>query len=100
MQADVLCRPAGSALFHHKRNTRDVSLGGMRVYTDEELAVGTRLDVDVLLPDGAPVRCWAQVVWRVDLDHGAAARFEVGLKFLDMPEADVQRLASVLVPAR
>lgn len=99
MQAEVLCRPAGSALLHHRRNTQDVSLGGMRVYTDEELAVGARLDIDVLLPEGASVRCWAQVVWRVDLDDGSPARYDVGLKFLDMPEPDVQRLASVLVPA-
>lgn len=100
MQADVICRPAGSALLHHKRNTRDVSLGGVRVYTDEDLSVGTRLDIDVLLPGDVPVRCWAQVVWRVDLAQDSPARFDVGLKFLDMAETDVQRLASVLVPAR
>ncbi len=72
----------------------------MRVYTDDELAVGSRLDIDVLLPDAEPVRCWAQVVWRVDLDHGSVAKYDVGLKFLDMQEGDVQRLASFLVPAR
>ena len=96
----MLCRPAGAAAFHHRRNTLDVSLGGMRVYTDEEFSVGSRVDLDVLLPAGEPVRCWAQVVWRTDLDHGSPARYDVGLKFLDMETADVQRLAAVLVPAR
>lgn len=96
----MLCRPAGSALFHHKRNTQDVSLGGARVYTDEDFTVGSRLDIDVLLPDGMPVRCWAQVVWRLELDHGSPARYDVGLKFLDMAASDLQRLAAVLVPAR
>ncbi len=70
----------------------------MRVFTDEDFAVGTRLDIDVLLPDSTSVRCWAQVVWRIELDGNSPARFDAGLKFLDMASQDVQRLASVLVP--
>ncbi len=98
VQADVFCRPAGADLFHHRRNTQNISLGGMRVFTDEDFAVGTRLDIDVLLPDSTSVRCWAQVVWRIELDGNSPARFDAGLKFLDMASQDVQRLASVLVP--
>ena len=100
VQADVICRPAGADLVHHKRNARDVSLGGMRVYSDEEFALGSRLDLDVLLPDRSEVRCWAVVVWLTELAAGAPARFDVGLKFTDMAPADIRRLAAVLVPAR
>lgn len=100
MQANVVCRPAGAAMFHHRRNTQDISLAGMRVFTDERFKVGDRLDLDVLLPDGITVRCWARVVWLGALADGAPAKFDVGLKFLDMAEPDIQRLASVLVPAR
>jgi hypothetical protein len=95
-----VCRPAGVAAFHHKRNTRDISLGGMRVFTDEDFSVGSRLDLDVLLPGDTSVRCWAEVVWRIDLGPTGPARFDVGLKFRDMAPLDVQRLAGVLVPAR
>lgn len=95
-----MCRPAGAALFHHKRNTQDISLGGMRVFADEDFSVGSRLDLDVYLPDGTSVRCWAQVVWRVDLGAAGPAMFDVGLKFLDLAAPDLQRLATVLVPAR
>jgi hypothetical protein len=99
VQTDVLFRPAGAELFHHKRNTQNISLGGMRVFTDEELRLGARLDIDVLLSDGAPVRCWAEVVWLLKLDDGGPARFDVGLRFTDMAPSDVQRLAAVLAPA-
>ena len=99
VQADVLCRAAGTNLFHHRRNTQDISLGGMRVFSDERFAVGKRLDLDVLLPQGGSVRCWAEVVWLVELDAGAPAKFDVGLKFTDMAPSDVQRLAAVLVRA-
>jgi PilZ domain-containing protein len=98
-QADVICRPAGAALFHHRRNTRDISLGGARVFSDERFPVGRRLDMDVLLPDGSSLRCWADVAWVVELDASHAARYDVGLTFTDMSPSDVQRLAAVLAPA-
>jgi hypothetical protein len=94
--ADVLCRPAGLRLTHHKRNARDVSLGGMRVFSDDAFGLGSQLDLDVFLADGSTIRCWAQVIWLVELEPGAQARFDVGLKFTDMAEPDIQRLASVL----
>jgi len=100
VQADILCRPAGAKLFHHQRYPRDVSLGGIRVYSDESFAVGDRLDVDVLVPDTDPVRCWAEVVWVSELGAQESAKFDIGLKFIDMAEGDVQRLAAVLIPGR
>lgn len=100
VQANIVCRPAGSALFHHKRNTQDISLGGMRVYADEDFEVGSRLDLEVLMPGHTSVRCWATVVWRAELGESAPARYDVGLKFTDLAPSDVQRLAAVLVPAR
>lgn len=98
VQAEVLCRPAGTALFHHRRSPQDISLGGMRVYTDEDYPVGRRLDLDVLLPDGTAVRCWAEVVWTVGLAGDEEARFDIGLRFTDLAPADIQRLAAVLGP--
>ena len=96
VQANVICRPAGSTLFHHRRNTQDISLGGLRVYSDEDFPVGSRLDLDVLMPDQTTVRCWATVVWRTDLGTDGPARYDVGLKFTDLSPADIQRLAAVL----
>jgi hypothetical protein len=97
VHADILCRPAHGPLFHHKRNTQDISLGGARVFSDDEYGLGTRLDLDVLMPDGSSVRCWAEVVWLTDLGPSGQARFDIGLKFTDMAPADVQRLSTVLV---
>jgi c-di-GMP-binding flagellar brake protein YcgR len=99
MNADVVCRPAGLALAHHRRTTSDISLGGMRVFSDESFEIGSKLDLDVLVTDGSQVRCWAMVVWVLGLEPGAAARFDVGLKFTDMAPPDIQRLASVLSSA-
>ncbi len=71
----------------------------MCVFSDQEFDVGNRLDLDVLLPEGTSVRCWADVVWVVELAAGDGAQYEVGLKFTDVAPTDLQRLARVLVPA-
>ncbi len=71
----------------------------MRVFSDEILAVNSRLELDVVLPDDSLVRCWATVVWAEELQADAAARFEIGLRFTDMAEPDIQRIASVLGPS-
>jgi hypothetical protein len=68
----------------------------MRVFSDQAFKPGSRLDLEVLLPDGAMVRCWAEVVWIVKLDADAPAAYDVGLRFTDLSPVDVQRLASVL----
>ena len=72
----------------------------MRVFSDEKFSVGSRLDLEVLLPEAVSVRCWAEVVWLTELGAGATAKFDVGLKFTDMARPDIQRLAAVLVAAR
>jgi hypothetical protein len=99
VNADIVCRPAGLALTHHRRNTQNISLGGARIFSDETFKVGSKLDIDVLLGDGSSVRCWAEVVWAVELKPRGVARFDVGLRFTDMAEPDIRRLASVLSSA-
>lgn len=96
VQANVMYRPSGATLFHHKRNAQNISLGGMRVFADEQFTIGMRLDLDVLVGNGEWVRCWAEVVWSVELGPGGPAKFDIGLRFTDMSPSDVQRLASVL----
>jgi len=71
----------------------------MRVYTDEDFPVGARLELDVMTPDSDPIRLWARVVWRLELFDGSPAKFDTGLKFLDMAEIDRQRLAGLLGPS-
>ena len=68
----------------------------MRVYTDEAYGLGSKLDLDILLPGGGAVRCWAEVVWVLEPPGGQPAKFDLGLKFTDMEPADIQRLSAVL----
>jgi Tfp pilus assembly protein PilZ len=78
----------------------DVGLGGMRVFSDEPFQIGARFEVELFLPDSSSITCLTEVVWIRSLPDGNPAKFDVGLQFLDVPEAGRDRLTEVLeVPA-
>ena len=94
--APVYYRPAGPDFLHHRRTTVDVSLGGMRVYTDDELQVGTRLEIDLLLDGDVTARCWARIAWVDRLSGDARALYDIGLEFIDMSDEDRSLLMKAL----
>lgn len=96
IHAPLYSRPARMKV-GDKKQVLDVSLGGARIYSDDVQEVGSRLDLELFLPDGGSLECTARIVWVVTLPKGAVARFEVGLSFIDMPEAVLERLKTVLV---
>lgn len=85
-------------LFARKRQPIDLSLGGVRIYTDDRLKVGQLLKMEFFAQDAPPVTYTAEVVWIVPLDVTAAARFDVGLKFLHLEPDALKMLVSVLGP--
>ncbi|MBZ4416457.1 PilZ domain-containing protein [Myxococcus sp. RHSTA-1-4] len=97
LQAPLYSRPA-RLHFGEKRQVLDVSRCGARIYSDEEHEEGSRLEVELFLPDGGSLECTARVVWTARLPRGAAARYEVGLAFLDAPLTVWRRLQPLLVP--
>lgn len=95
LNAPVRCRPRGLRWLH-ERPPSGVSLGGARIYSDERMAVGAQLDLELFLPDGSTVSAGAEVAFVDELPGGAPARFDVGLRFLELQHADRSRLAAVL----
>ncbi|HEY4220226.1 MAG TPA: PilZ domain-containing protein [Myxococcota bacterium] len=98
VRAPVYCRPAGIALKFLSQKTKplDISLGGMRIYADEPVKKGTKLELELFLPDNSSVTCRVEVVWIEDLPPGSPAKQDIGLKFIDIKTEDRARLAAVL----
>ncbi len=99
VQAPVYCRPMGLALrFMQAKQQRplDISLGGMRIYSDGVIKKGTKLELELFLPDASSVTCKVEVVWIDALPVGAPAKHDVGLKFIEIRTEDKAKLASVL----
>jgi c-di-GMP-binding flagellar brake protein YcgR len=94
--APVYYRPAGPGFLHHRRSSVNVSLGGMRVYTDEKLNIGEALELELLLGEDTTARCWARIAWveKLGASHGAA--YDIGLEFTDMTDHDRRLLMTSL----
>ena len=80
--------PQGDAL--------DISLGGLRIYSDQKLQIGGLLNLEIRSEGLPPVTCVTEVV-RVDtLDPAAPAFFAIGLRFIDLGPFGVKLLLHVL----
>jgi hypothetical protein len=79
-----------------KLKTVNMSLGGARVYSDDRMKLGTKLQLELLAGEGSTVQVLARVVWIDALEAGAPARYDVGLEFLEVPEEMTSRLAAIL----
>jgi hypothetical protein len=97
IQAPLYWRPAGIQLLA-QRQPVDVSLGGVRIYSDEELRVGQLLKIEFFLPDVDPVTYTAEVVWIEPLPKASPAKYDVGLKFIQLEPAALRLLMTVLGP--
>ena len=79
-----------------KQKPLDISLGGMRIYAEETVPKGTKLEIELFLPDNSSVTCRVEVVWIEVLPPGSPAKHDIGLKFIDIKDLDRARLGAVL----
>ena len=98
IRAALYCRPAGVEFLARQKEPVDVSLGGVRIYSDDELKVGKLLKMEFFLPDVPPVTYTAEVVWIERLPPGSVARFDVGLKFIQLEPDALRFLTKLLGP--
>jgi hypothetical protein len=97
IQAPVFCRPRGLP-GQATREVRDISRGGMRVFSDDAHTLGTRLELELLLADGQTLVFDAEVVWLDKLPEGSPALYDVGLRYIAPQEGEISRLSEVLGP--
>jgi c-di-GMP-binding flagellar brake protein YcgR len=104
VQAPVFCRPVlkagrghpGQALSGERQQTVDISLGGLRMFSENEVQKGTHFELELFLPDRATVLCKVCVMWIERLPAGSPSNYDVGLKYDEIDPRDVEKLAVVL----
>lgn len=94
--AAVLYRVEGLTAVSGHRRVTDVSVSGMRVYSDHALTPGRRLEMSLFLPAGVELVVSGRVVWVRALDAAAPAAFDIGIEFMDLVPADMACLTAVL----
>jgi c-di-GMP-binding flagellar brake protein YcgR len=79
-----------------RRQVQNLSLGGVRIYSDVELDIGQMLELEFFLPNGMTIDATAKVVWVKSQPPGSAGVFDVGLQFIDLAKVAEIELASIL----
>ncbi len=97
LSVPVYYRPA--RLFGPRAPARDLSLGGVRILTDDSLAVGKRLEIELFLPDGGSLTVNVRVAWVRPLND-ESAQYEAGLEFLGIDPAQAKLLERCVMDAR
>jgi c-di-GMP-binding flagellar brake protein YcgR len=75
-----------------RKPAHDMSVGGIRIYTDDELSVGRRLEIELFLPDGGSLNIDVRVAWVKALDRNDFSQYEAGLEFLAITPEQAQLL--------
>lgn len=96
VRAAILARPLGPLARMAPRQVSDISTGGVRVLSDEPQHVGAPIEIELVFPDGGSATCTAEVVWVEALGPAAPARFEMGLRFVEVDPDDMERISAVL----
>jgi Tfp pilus assembly protein PilZ len=92
LQVPVFCRAAGIIT---RRHPIDMSLGGVRIYSDQRFRPGERLTLELMTAD-ALTTFTAEVVWIEELPAGSPATYDVGLRFHDVDPTQAAMLEKIL----
>ena len=61
----------------------DISTGGLRMFTDNHLDVGSKLKIEINIPRSSrPYYAEGEVVWLKEAQGGKDKKFDMGVKFL------------------
>jgi PilZ domain len=93
--AAILWRPAARLNFERRQAT-NVSGSGIRLHADTPHTAGERLELELFLPDRTQLVCTVEVMWVDVLPLDAPARFDVGMRFVDISYEDRSRLTTLL----
>jgi hypothetical protein len=96
VQAPIYDRPTSWFAQGLPRSSAQPALGGVRSYSDVAIKPGRLLEMDVFLPDGGTVTALVEVEWCDALPREVPARFDVGMKLVQIAPDDRVRLGRVL----
>ena len=94
VKAPVYYRPA--SVFGMSSQASNISLAGVRIYSNKPFKKGQALEIELLLPSGNSLKATVKVVWISALPPGSEAVYDVGLEFIKIADDVIPKLQFVL----
>lgn len=98
LHAPIYYRAARAKLPFPPRRVIDAGIGGVRIYSDDALAPGTELELELFLDGGESIEFTGEVAWVHPLETGEPARFDVGVRFTHVTDHALARMGAALGP--
>ena len=95
LHVPVFCRAAGMEMMN-RRHPIDLSLGGVRIYSDQRFSKGELLTLELMTTTAPASTFNAEVVWIEELPAGSPALFDVGLRFRNVDPTQAEALERML----
>jgi hypothetical protein len=95
IRAPTYVRPVGPLAYRLPRQVPE-SADGLCAHSDDRFRPGKRLEMEVFFPGGSSVTVVVEVVWVEALPSGFPARFDIGLRYVQVAPHDLERIAQVL----
>jgi c-di-GMP-binding flagellar brake protein YcgR len=79
-----------------RQRVSNISLGGVRIYSDHRFDVGEQVELELHFPSGFSGKGTARVVWIKDLPPESGTNYDVGLEFVHLPQEAIQEILEAL----
>ena len=79
-----------------KHQAPNVSLGGMRIYSNTYYQKGQTVNIELSLPSGQTVVALTRVAWIEAYPEDSKALYDLGLEFIHMPPDAMRELKNEL----
>lgn len=79
-----------------KKPIIDISLGGLRTYSDEAFPIGERFTIEVFLPQGDSITALVRAAWIDELPADAPAKYEVGFELVATDPDQLEHLRRII----
>jgi c-di-GMP-binding flagellar brake protein YcgR len=79
-----------------RQRVSNISLGGVRIYSDHRLDVDEEVELELYFPGGFAGKSKARVVWIKELPPASGANYDVGLEFIHLPEEAIKKILYAL----
>ncbi len=79
-----------------RQRVSNISLGGVRIYSDLRIDVGEQVELELHFPNGFSSKGKARVVWIKELPPASGTNYDVGLEFIELPQDAIRELIEAL----
>ena len=79
-----------------RQRVSNISLGGVRIYSDDRLDIDEEVDLELHFPSGYYGKGTARVRWVKALPPESGVSYDVGLEFIEFPDEAMEELKKVL----